>query len=107
MAITLTESARDRIRGYLDADHAAIGLRFGVARTGCSGWGYKVDMARSLVPGEIVFDAGGVGIHVDADSLPLVDGTEIDFVKQGLNEAFRFRNPNVRGECGCGESFNV
>ena len=107
MAITLTESARDRIRGYLDADPAAIGLRFGVARTGCSGWGYKVDMARDRNPDDTVFDAGGIGIHVDAASLPLVDGTEIDFIKQGLNEQFVFRNPNVAGECGCGESFTT
>ena len=107
MAITLTESARARIRGYLDADPAALGLRFGVSRTGCSGWGYKVDMARSLAPGDTVFDADGIGIHVDADSLPLVDGTEIDFIKQGLNEQFVFRNPNVAGECGCGESFTT
>jgi iron-sulfur cluster assembly protein len=107
MAITLTESARDRIRGYLDADPAALGLRFGVSRTGCSGWGYKVDMARGLGAGDTVFDAGGIGIYVDADSLPLVDGTEIDFIKRGLNEQFVFRNPNVAGECGCGESFTT
>ena len=107
MAITLTDSARERIRGYLDADPGALGLRFGVSRTGCSGWGYRVDMARSLAADDTVFDAGGIGIHVDADSLPLVDGTEIDFVKQGLNEQFVFRNPNVAGECGCGESFTT
>jgi iron-sulfur cluster assembly protein len=107
MAITLTESARARIRGYLDADVAAIGLRFGVSRTGCSGWGYKIDMARAEDPHDTVFDAGGVRIYVDADSLPLVDGTEIDFLKQGLNEQFAFRNPNVAGECGCGESFTT
>ncbi len=107
MAVTLTDSARARIRGYLDADPAALGLRFGVAKTGCSGWGYKVDMARAAGAGDIVFEADGVRIYVDADSLPLVDGTEIDFVKQGLNEQFLFRNPNVAGECGCGESFTT
>ena len=107
MSITLSESARARIRGYLDADPAAIGLRFGVSRTGCSGWGYKVDMARAADAGDRVFEDGGVRIYVDADSLPLVDGTEIDFLKQGLNEQFVFRNPNVAGECGCGESFTT
>jgi len=107
MAITLTESARERIRGYLDADPAAIGLRFGVARTGCSGWGYKIDMARAQAAGDSVFEAGGVTVYVDADSLALVDGTAIDFLKQGLNEQFVFRNPNVAGECGCGESFTT
>ena len=107
MAITLTESARDRIRGYLDADPAALGLRFGVSRSGCSGWGYKVDMAREQAAGDTVFEEGGVRIYVDAASLPLVDGTVIDFLKQGLNEQFAFRNPNVAGECGCGESFTT
>lgn len=107
MAISLTESARNRIRGYLDADPAALGLRFGVSRTGCSGWGYKVDMARAADVDDTVFDADGIRIHVDAASLALVDGTEIDFIKQGLNEQFVFRNPNVAGECGCGESFTT
>lgn len=107
MAINLTDSAHARIRGYLDADPAALGLRFGVSRTGCSGWGYKVDMARSQAAGDMVFEDRGVRIYVDPDSLPLVDGTEIDFLKQGLNEQFVFRNPNVAGECGCGESFTT
>ena len=107
MAVTLTESARTRIRGYLDADPGALGLRFGVARSGCSGWGYKVDMARDAGADDTVFDAGGVLIYVDAGSLAQLDGTEIDFVKQGLNEQFVFRNPNVKGECGCGESFTT
>ena len=107
MSVTLSDSAHARIRGYLDADPAAIGLRFGVSRTGCSGWGYKVEMAKVEGIDDTVFDAGGVRIYVDAASLPLVDGTEIDFLKQGLNEQFAFRNPNVAGECGCGESFTT
>ena len=107
MAILLTESAHARIRGYLDADPAAIGLRFGVARTGCSGWGYKVDMARAAGDDDRVFEDQGVRIYVDAASLPLVDGTEIDFAKQGLSETFIFRNPNAAAECGCGESFTT
>ena len=107
MAITLTDSARARIRGFLDTDPSAIGLRFGVARSGCSGWGYKVDMARAEGEGDTVFEADGVRIYVDAASLAQLDGTEIDFVKQGLNEQFVFRNPNVAGECGCGSSFTT
>ena|SRR5690606_14803260 len=107
MAITLTDSARERIRGYLAADPAALGLRFGVSKTGCSGWGYKVDMAKAEGADDVVFEDGGVRIYVDAASLPLVDGTVIDFLKQGLNEQFAFRNPNVAGECGCGESFTT
>ena len=105
--ITLAPAALHRIHGYLAADPAAIGLRFGVRRTGCSGWGYAVDMARERREGDTVFEQDGVRILVDADSLALVDGTDIDFVKQGLNEQFVFRNPNVAGECGCGESFTT
>ena len=107
MAIQLAPAALQRIKGYLATDPAAIGLRFGVRRTGCSGWGYAVDMARDERDGDTEFVQDGVRILVDADSLALVDGTEIDFVKQGLNEQFVFRNPNVAGECGCGESFTT
>ena len=107
MAIELAPAARERILGYLAADPAALGLRFGVRRTGCSGWGYLADLARDERPGDTVFDDGGVRIFVDADSLALVDGTRIDFLKSGLNEQFTFANPNVAGECGCGESFTT
>ncbi len=107
MAITLAPAALDRIKGYLAETPDAIGLRFGVKRTGCSGWGYVVDMAREGRVDDIVFEQDGVAIHVDADSLLLIDGTQIDFLKQGLNEQFVFRNPNVAGECGCGESFTT
>ena len=107
MAVTLAPAALERVRGYLAETPNAIGLRFGVKRTGCSGWGYVVDLAREPCEGERVFEQDGVAIHVDADSLELVDGTEIDFIKQGLNEQFVFRNPNVAGECGCGESFTT
>ena len=107
MAISLAPAALDRIRGYLAADPAALGLRFGVRRTGCSGWGYAVDLARDQRDGDVVSEQDGVRIFVDADSLPMVDGTEIDFAKQGLGAQFVFRNPNVSGECGCGESFTT
>jgi len=107
MSITLAPAALQRIQGYLATDKTALGLRFGVRRTGCSGWGYAVDMARDRRDGDTVFEQDGVRVFVDADSLALVDGTEIDFVKQGLNEQFVFRNPNVAGECGCGESFTT
>ena len=107
MAILLAPAALDRVRGYLAAEADAIGLRFGVRRTGCSGWGYAIEMAREQRPGDRVSEQDGVRIFVDADSLALVDGTEIDFLKSGLNEQFVFRNPNVAGECGCGESFTT
>jgi iron-sulfur cluster assembly protein len=107
MSITLAPAALQRIRGYLASDPAALGLRFGVRRTGCSGWGYAVDMARDHRDGDTEFEQDGVRIFIDADSIGLVDGTEVDFVKQGMNEQFVFRNPNVAGECGCGESFTT
>ena len=107
MAIHLAPAALERIQGYLADTPGTIGLRFGVKRTGCSGWGYVVDMAREEREGDAVSEQDGVRVYVDADSLALVDGTEIDFLKQGLNEQFVFRNPNVAAECGCGESFTT
>jgi iron-sulfur cluster assembly protein len=107
MAVTLAPAALDRVRGYLQAAPAALGLRFGVKKTGCSGWGYLADMAKDARPGDTVFEQEGVRIYVDAESLAFVDGTEIDFLKQGLNEQFVFRNPNATAECGCGESFTT
>ena len=105
--ITLAPAALERVLGYLAETPDAFGLRFGVRRTGCSGWGYAVDLAREQREGDTVFEQGGVRICVDGDSLALVDGTEIDFLKNGLSEQFVFRNPNVAGECGCGESFTT
>ena len=107
MAISLTQSAAARVRSYLDKRGHGVGLRIGVRRTGCSGWAYMIDYADSVDDGDIVFDDAGVKVIVDEKSLGLIDGTEVDFVKDGLNEAFKFRNPNVKGECGCGESFSV
>jgi len=107
MAISLTESAARRVRSYLDARGNGVGLRLGVTRTGCSGYSYVVNYADEVSDDDVVFEDQGVTVIVDAGALPLIDGTEIDFVKSGLNEAFSFRNPNVAGECGCGESFNV
>lgn len=107
MSISLTESAASRVRNFLQSRGHGVGLRLGVKKTGCSGFAYVVNYADGVDPDDIVFEDRGVKIVVDRDSLGLVDGTEIDFVKHGLNEAFRFRNPNVKGECGCGESFTV
>lgn len=107
MAITLAPAAHQRIAQFLKDDPAALGLRFGVKRTGCSGWGYVVDLARDKREGDAISEQNGVRVFVDADSLALVDGTEIDFIQQGLGEQFVFRNPNVKGECGCGESFTT
>lgn len=107
MSISLTDSAAERVRGYLAEQPDRIGLRFGVRRTGCSGWAYSVDLAQAANPDDAVFEDRGVRILVDPASLPLVDGTCIDFVRRGLNSQFLFRNPNVAAECGCGESFTT
>ncbi len=107
MAISLTEPAAESVRTYLDARGKGVGLRVGVKKTGCNGFAYVINYADAVEDGDIVFEQRGVKIVVDQTSLDLIDGTEVDFVKDGLNEAFRFRNPNVTGECGCGESFSV
>ena len=107
MAITLTPAAADRVRHFLSERGRGIGLRLAVRKTGCSGFAYVVNYADAIGPEDRVFDSQGVQVLVDPASLSLIDGTEVDFVRHGLNEAFRFRNPNVRGECGCGESFSV
>jgi iron-sulfur cluster assembly protein len=107
MSVSLTPSAAERVRSFLEKRGSGVGLRLGVKKTGCSGFAYVVNYADEVAAGDVVFEDQGVRVIVDSDSLRYVDGTEIDFVRQGLNEAFRFRNPNVRGECGCGESFNV
>ena len=107
MSISLTEAAADRVKTFLAARGHGTGVRLGVRKTGCSGFAYVVNYAESQQPGDTVFEDRGVRVFVDSASLGLLDGTIVDFVKEGLNEAFRFRNPNVKGECGCGESFSV
>jgi iron-sulfur cluster assembly protein len=107
MSISLTESAATRIRSFLAARGHGVGLRLGVRKTGCSGFAYVVNYADAQQTDDVVFEDRGVRVFVDPSSLKLIDGTIVDFVKQGLNEAFRFQNPNVKGECGCGESFSV
>jgi iron-sulfur cluster assembly protein len=107
MAVTLSAAAADRVRSFLAARGHGMGLRLAIKKTGCSGYAYVVNYAEDVAPGDVVFEDRGVKVVVDAGSLPLVDGTEVDFVKHGLNEAFRFRNPKARSECGCGESFSL
>jgi len=107
MAISLTNSAATRVKSFLDKRGRGVGLRIGVRKSGCSGYAYTIDYADAIQADDVVFDRDGVKVIIDPKSLSLIDGTEVDFVKDGLNEAFKFRNPNVKGECGCGESFTV
>lgn len=107
MAIQLTSAARQRMQDFLAKEPSAVGVRFGIKRTGCSGFGYTVDLAEAIADNDTVFEQDGLQIVIDRKALPFVDGTEIDFQRQGLNASFVFRNPNATGECGCGESFTV
>lgn len=106
MSITLTSSATERVKSFLQRD-GGVGLRLGVRKTGCSGWAYTVDIADSIKEDDAVFDTDGVKVVVSRESLGFIDGSEVDFVAEGLNREFRFRNPNVEEECGCGESFTI
>ena len=107
MAISLTDAAAERVRAYLEKRSANLGLRLGVTKTGCSGYSYVINYAEEVGAEDIVFEDKGIKVVIDPEALALIDGTEVDFVKNGLNEAFSFRNPNIKGECGCGESFTV
>ena len=107
MAVSLTPIAFERVQRFVAQTPGALGLRFGVTKTGCSGWGHITDLARDERADDTVFDQDGVKIYVDAKSLALVDSTVIDFGKHGLSETFTFSNPNATAECGCGESFTT
>jgi iron-sulfur cluster assembly protein len=107
MAISLTPAAASHIGKYLARRGKGIGLRLGVKTTGCSGLAYKLEYADDLQPEDVVFESNGIRVMVDPKSLAYIDGTELDFARDGLNEGFKFNNPNVQSECGCGESFQV
>jgi|SRR5580698_8983994 iron-sulfur cluster assembly protein len=107
MAISLSHSAAERVRSQLASRGRGLGLRLGVKASGCSGFSYVVGFADESGPEDHVFEDQGVRVYVDDRSLPMLDGTRVDFVRQGLNESFQFENPRVQGECGCGESFTV
>ena len=105
--ITITEKAAKHVARYLERRGKGVGLRLGVKTTGCSGLAYKLEYVDELLPEDSVFESHGIKVIVDAKSLPYIDGTELDYAREGLNEGFRFNNPNVKDECGCGESFTV
>ena len=107
MSVTLTESAAERVKTFLEKRGKGIGLRLGIKTSGCSGLSYMLEFVDTLNEDDQVFEQHGVKVIVDTKSLVYLDGTPLDFVKEGLNEGFKFTNPNVKDECGCGESFNV
>ena len=107
MDITLTDRAAEHVKGYLDKRGKGIGLRLAVRTTGCSGLAYVLEFADEIAANDEVFEDNDVKVVIDKKSLVYLEGTELDFAKEGLNEGFRFKNPNVKDECGCGESFTI
>lgn len=107
MAVTLTDRAAEHVQRYIEKRGKGVGLRLGVKTTGCSGLAYKLEFADEVQPEDATFESHGVRVLVDPKSLAYLDGTELDFVREGLNEGFKFNNPNEKDRCGCGESFNV
>ncbi len=107
MSISLTETAADRVRNFLAQRGKGIGVRLGVKTTGCSGMAYTIEFADQVEEGDEVFEQRGVKVIINPKSLVYLDGTELDFAKEGLNEGFKFNNPNEKDRCGCGESFTV
>jgi iron-sulfur cluster assembly protein len=105
--ITLTEDAAKHVQSYLAKRGKGVGLRVGVRTSGCSGMAYKLEFADAVTAEDMQFESHGVKVLVDPKSLPYLQGTELDYTREGLNEGFKFRNPHVKDECGCGESFNV
>ena len=107
MAITLTDAAADRVKSFLEKRGKGVGLRLGVRTSGCSGMAYVLEFVDEVDEGDLVFEDHGVKVIVDPKSMVYIDGTELDFAREGLNEGFKFNNPNVKDMCGCGESFNI
>jgi len=107
MAITLTVQAARHVANYLAKRGKGLGLRLGVRTSGCSGMAYKLEFVDEAEEDDEVYESHGVKVFVDARSVPYLDGTELDYGREGLNEGFRFNNPNIKNQCGCGESFNV
>ena len=107
MAITLTENAAKHVRNFIAKRGKGVGLRIGVRTSGCSGMAYKLEFADEVTGDDIQFPSHGVTVLVDPKSLTYIDGMELDYTREGLNEGFKFNNPNVKNQCGCGESFGV
>jgi len=107
MSVTLSEPAAQHVAGFLAKRGKGVGIRLGVKTSGCSGLAYKLEFADDALPEDLIFESHGVKVLIDPKSLPYLEGTELDYTKEGMNEGFKFNNPNVKGECGCGESFTT
>jgi iron-sulfur cluster assembly protein len=107
MSVQLTERAAERVKNYISQRSNAVGLRIGIKKTGCSGYAYQLDYAQAIEPDDIVTECHGVKVLVNRQWEDILGGTEVDFVREGLNAGFKFSNPNEKAQCGCGESFTV
>lgn len=107
MGVTLSDTAAKHVANFLSKRGKGIGLRLGVRTSGCSGMAYKLEFVDEVNEDDLIFETAGVKVVVDAKSMPYLEGMELDFAREGLNEGFKFNNPNVKDQCGCGESFNV
>jgi iron-sulfur cluster assembly protein len=107
MGVTLSENAARHVANFLEKRGKGVGIRLGVRTSGCSGMAYKLEYVDEAQDDDVVFESHGLKVVIDPKSLPYLEGTELDFIREGLNEGFRFNNPNVKDQCGCGESFNV
>jgi iron-sulfur cluster assembly protein len=107
MGITITEAAANRVLAFLANRGKGLGIRLSVRTSGCSGMAYEMEFVDELQEDDQVFEDRGVQVIIDPKSLVYLDGTEVDYAREGLNEGFKFNNPNAKSECGCGESFNV
>jgi len=107
MSITLSETAAQHVSRFLAKRGKGLGLRLGVRTTGCSGMAYKLEFVDTASPEDLMFESQGVKVFIDPKSLPYLEGMELDFTREGLNEGFKFNNPNEKARCGCGESFTV
>lgn len=107
MAVTMTEAAARHVTRYLSRRGKGVGVRLGVKTTGCSGLAYTLEYADDTAPEDVQFEHSGIKILIDPKSLAYLEGTQLDFVREGLNEGFKFSNPNERDRCGCGESFRI
>ena len=107
MAVTLTDKAVQRVANFLEKRGKGVGLRLGVRTSGCSGMAYKLEFVDEIDPEDVVFESNGVKVFIDAKSMPYLEGMELDYTREGLNEGFKFHNPREKDRCGCGESFRV
>ncbi|MBA0171101.1 Fe-S cluster assembly scaffold SufA [Pectobacterium versatile] len=105
--LTLTESAVKQIKNLMKQDEAVQGLRLGVKQSGCAGFGYELDLVQEFETDDLVFERDGAKLYVPLKAMPFIDGTELDFVREGLNQIFKFNNPRAQHACGCGESFGI